>query len=402
MYTGSVASEAVEDPRIERGESWRRVLEALSAAERLIHEGRPATPAMRAEGYRYLTRFFAGGALLCMELADGDWPELQRMVDTTCSWGIDNPDCIYLYAALRGDAHYRLHGSRGSARHLDVQVSRGHFAEAPDFGVVASAAIQELESDAQGGFELSIGPGSRAGNHLETTPDTEWLLVRQYFADWEGERPADLVIERVDARFPPPPPRPAQVADRLDRLARWLDGGARYFAGLAKLCGGLPANSIRFIAPADAGRGGLADLAYGLGNFRCEPGEAVLLEVRPPDCHYWSFALGNGHWESLDWSRRQTSLNDHQAALDADGAFRAVICPHDPGVANWLDPQGHREGTLFGRYLRTTAIPEPTLRRVSVSDLDRVLPAGTSRVSPEARSESLRRRHVAALRRNRR
>lgn len=114
--------------RIASGELWRELTDALRNAERLVRECVPDTPAMRAEGLRYLTRYFAGGTLLCMELADPDWPELQRMVDTTCSWGIDNPDCLYLYSAVRGDASYRIHGSRGSACHLDVQVSRGHFA----------------------------------------------------------------------------------------------------------------------------------------------------------------------------------------------------------------------------------------------------------------------------------
>jgi len=390
------------DQRIASGELWRELVDALGGAERLVRECVPDTPAMRAEGLRYLTRYFAGGALLCVELADPDWPELQRMVDTTCSWGIDNPDCIYLYAAVRGDATYRIHGRRGSACHLDVQVSRGHFADAPAFGVIASRAAQDLAIASDGSFELWVGPDARPHNWLPSAPDAGWLLVRQYFADWERERPADLVIERVGASYPPPPPGAAQVAERLDRLRRWLDGGARYFEGLAKMSMNLPANSVKFIAPADAGRGGLKDLAYGLGNFRCGPDEAVILEVAPPECQYWSFALGNGYWESLDWSRRQSSLNHHQARLDADGTFRAVIAQRDPGIPNWLDPQGHVQGTLFGRYLRTREIPEPVMRALPLAELASALPAGTPRVSAEQRSESLARRHRAALRRNRR
>lgn len=392
--------------RVASGAAWRDLVDALRAAERLVDECVPATPAMRAEGWRYLTRFFSAGALLCVELADPDWPELQRMVDTTCSWGIDNPDCIYLYAPIRGDASYRLRGDAGSARHFDVQISRGHFADAPAFGVIASVARDALPVSDEGAFELWIGPEpppdpDRAG-WLRSEPDAAWLLSRQYFADWERERPADLDLERVGAVYPPPPPSPADVATRLDRLARWLDGGARYFEGLAKMCMGLPANSLRFIDPADAGRGGLRDLAYGLGNFACGPDEAVILEVAPPDCAYWSFALGNGYWESLDWSRRQSSLNDHQTRLDADGVFRAVVSLRDPGVPNWLDPQGHVQGTLFGRYLATPTIPQPEMRVVPLAELRRHLPGDTPVVSPEARSEQLVRRHRAAVRRNRR
>jgi len=128
----------------------------------------------------------------------------------------------------------------------------------------------------------------------------------------------------------------------------------------------------------------------------------VLLEVHPPDCHYWSFALGNGYWESLDWSRRQSSLNDRQAVLDADGVFRAVISQRDPGVPNWLDPQGHAQGTLFGRYLRTRDMPEPVLRAVPFEELLHCLPEATPRVSSRERSAALRGRFLAALSRNRR
>jgi hypothetical protein len=393
------------DERIASGAVWRDLLDALRAAERIVDECEPSTPAMRAEGWRYLTRLLSGGALLCVELADPDWPELQRMVDTTCSWGIDNPDCIYLYAAVRGDATYRVRGRAGSARHLDLQISRGHFADAPDFGVIASRSIHDLTVDGDGAIDLWIGPEAPeapGADWLPSRPEASWLLLRQYFADWERERPADLVIERVGARFPPPAPRPEAVAERLDRLARWLDGGARYFEGLAKMSMQLPPNSLRFIDPGRAGRGGLKDLAYGLGNFRCGDDEAVILEVAPPDCAYWSFALGNGYWESLDWSRRQSSLNDHQARLDADGTFRAVIARSDPGVPNWLDPQNHSQGTLFGRYLRTAEIPQPTMRVVALDRLREHLPEDTPVVSPETRSDALFRRHRAALLRNRR
>ena len=39
-------------------------------------------------------------------------------------------------------------------------------------------------------------------------------------------------------------------------------------------------------------------------------------------------------------ANRQSSLNGHQAVLDPDGVFRAVISARDPGVPNWLDTGG--------------------------------------------------------------
>jgi hypothetical protein len=99
-------------------------------------------------------------------------------------------------------------------------------------------------------------------------------------------------------------------------------------------------NEIYFRPSEETAWGGLRGLNYGFGNFRCEPGQAVIIEVDPPPCHYWSFSLGNWYWETIGWANRQSSLNGHQARLDPDGVFRAVICHQDPGVFNWLDPAG--------------------------------------------------------------
>ena len=51
----------------------------------------------------------------------------------------------------------------------------------------------------------------------------------------------------------------------------------------------------------------------------------------PPDALYWSVSLGNYWWETIDYANRQSSLNGHQAVLDADGVFRAVVAHARPG-----------------------------------------------------------------------
>lgn len=390
------------DPRVMSGAIWQQVLDAMKRAERFVLASDvPASPLMRAEGMRFLTRLFAGGLRLCVELGDPDYPELGRMVETFLSWGIDNPDCIYLYASVRGDATYRISGNRGTAHHFDIQLQRGHFAIAPDFGVITSLNSSDLQVAPDGSIEIVISPEAHGGNWLRSAPDAQWFLIRQYFYDWERERPADLVIQRDGAEYPPPPLRTDQIAARLQRLIQWCDVGCGYWDLRARQSLNTPPNSCPFQAVADGEWGGLKGLAYGLGNFRCQPDEAVILEVRPPRCHYWSFGLGNFYWESLDWTRRQTSLNERQARLDSDGIFRAVIAHSDPGVPNWLDTQGHTWGTINGRYLLTDASPEPLLHTVKLANVRAALPADTPSVSPAQRSEMLRRRERAAHRRNR-
>ncbi len=402
MTKSSASSIDPRDPRIMSGEIWAELCKVLEQTERLVlARDVPDSPLMRAEGLRYLTRLLAGGIRLCMELADPDYPEFGRMVDTTLSWGIDNPDCIYLYAAIRGDASYRVSGYRGSAHHFDIQVNRGHFAQAPDFGVVSTLNGPELEVQPDGSVELILSPETHERNWLRLEPNAEWVLVRQYFNDWETERPADLCIERIGAEYPPPSLRTDQIAARFERLMTWLGTGANYWDEMARFSLQREPNSIYFRPLAETGWGGLRGLAYGFGNFQCSPDKAIILEVTPPKCHYWSFSLGNWYWESLDWSRRQTSLNTHQAVLDSDGVFRAVIAAEDPGVPNWLDPAGHTQGTIMGRYLLTEAVPEVVLRVVDHAELRSALPDGTPQVSPADRSEQLRRRRHAVSQRNR-
>ena len=59
--------------------------------------------------------------------------------------------------------------------------------------------------------------------------------------------------------------------------------------------------------------------------------EALLIEVEPPEALYWSVALGNYWWETIDYANHQSSLNGFQAVLDDDGVFRAVVSRRDPG-----------------------------------------------------------------------
>jgi hypothetical protein len=396
-----------DDPRLASGAAWKELVAALARAERLVlGPGAPGSPRDRAEGFRYLLRFFAAGHLLCVEHADPDHPTFGRMVDPAWQWGLDMPDCLYLYAPLRGDAAYRIWGRRGSANHVDFQVNWGHFAlgDLAQWGTIASASGDQLELWPDGRFELWLGGEQRSRSWLPVAPNAEFLLVRQYFADWERERPADLSIERLGAAGPPPAPRSDQIAARIERLVQWLDRGGALWERMSRgFVEGMAANTVLMMQPAASGeRTGLRGQAYGMGNFHCAPDEAVIVRFTPPPCRHWSVSLANHWWESMDFASRQTSLNHSQARLDADGAFRGVIAHADPGVPNWLDCAGYEKGTLALRFLLADAAPEVRIERVPLAQLASRLAPGTPRVTPAERAAGLARRRSAALRRYRR
>ena len=388
------------------GSQWRELCRTLErAGERVLDSQAPGTPRDRAEGFRHLTRFLAAGIATCVEFDDPDTPEFGRMIEHSTKWGLDAPDCLYLYAAVRGDARYRIFGNRGTAHHLDVQVNFGHFAEGDisRWGTISSLSGFELECEADGSFEIRIGGEPQPHNWLALRDDAQFVLLRQYFGDWDKERPGDLFIERLAAPVSAPAPSAESMARRLARLTRWLDRGGALWEGMSRGLLSMEPNSLVVHRPEDAGeRAGMADQAYGMGNFHCPEGEAVLLELTPPRCHHWSVSLANYWWESFDYVTHQSSLNGQQVRLDADGVFRAILAHDDPGVPNWLDTTGHERGSLALRFLLAESAPLVRMVRFPFMDVRRHVAPDTPHVSPRSRAARIASRRLAIWHRDRR
>lgn len=383
--------------RVLSGGIWRDLLDALGSLESLVlADDVPARAQDRAEGWRYLLRFLGSGIRVVVPAGDPDYPEFCRMIENGMSWGLDNPDCNYSWARVRGDASYRIGGNRGSARHLEFQVNTGHFGDGNVGGwrTVSSIHGRELECAPDGSFEIVLSRERHDGNWMPLDEEASFLLLRQYMSDWENERPADLFVERIDAEYPQPVLTPERIEARLDELIMWLSDGARSWETMSKMILATPANEITMTKPLE-GNAGLRGQSYGLGHYECAEDEAVLVEFRPPPCLMWSVQLSGWFWESMEFGARQSSLNGSQAELDADGVFRGVIAHHDPGVPNWIDPERHASGTIGIRYLFPDEVTQPKLRVVPASGVRAHLPAETRAVSPDERRRTLERRRRA-------
>lgn len=385
------------DPRTMTGAIWRDLLDRLRDLESVVTgDGVPASPRDRAEGFRYLLRFLGSGIHVTLPGGDPDYPAFARMVENGMSWGLDNPDCNYSWARVRGDAVYRVGGHRGTARHLEFQVNTGHFGDGNvgRWRTVSSLNARELRCDPDGRFDLVIGGEPCDGNWMALDPEASFLLLRQYFDDWERESPARTWIERVGAVYPQPVLRTDEIATRFDELCTWLSAGARSWEAMNAMILSMPPNRVTMMEPL-TGNAGLRGQSYGMGHFACEPGEALVVEFEVPRCLLWSVQLSGWTWESMEFAGRQTSLNGSQAVVDPDGRFRGVIAHEDPGVHNWIDPEGHREGTIGIRYLFPETVNQPTITRVAAGDLERLLPAATRRVAREERRATIERRRRA-------
>jgi hypothetical protein len=383
-------------PPIDGGAAWEGLLETLHRAGELVLADGPAnTPLDRAEGYRHLASLLRGGIGEMLVDLDTDRPRF-HWSDGTTKWGLDCADALYAQAPLRGGAVYRVRGNRGSVHFLGLQL------------VARMRAVHDLDADQlvrepDGSFELVIGGDERPGNWLSLPDDANTLTVRQFFYDWDTEIPASFEIERIDegARRASSVPGPDGVAAQLAALGRFVHDNTEWWDEVARSKLAESPNGF----PDDAGGLGVVASAsqkyqsFGIGAFQLTPDEALLIEVEPPKAKYWSLHLGNYWMESLDFTNHQSSLNGHQARLDGDGVFRAVVSLRDPGVPNWLDPAGHLTGSMIYRWNQADGSPIPASRVVPFERLRDELPPDTPGVSAEERAAAVERRRDHVRRR---
>ena len=73
------------------------------------------------------------------------------------------------------------------------------------------------------------------------------------------------------------------------------------------------------------------------------------------EASYLGFQVVDPWTLAADARSNLTSLNRAQSAPDRDGNYTYVIAPDDPGVANWLDSTGLRDGFGVIRWQGTPA-----------------------------------------------
>jgi hypothetical protein len=387
---------AEEDGDLLSGAAFEDMLEGLRRAAALVTSARaPAFPVDRAAGYRHLLVLLALAVDEALRPSNPYDPFFAPAnVDAVLKWGMDCPDAAYTGAALRGDATYRVRGRRGTARYLGFQVMSGIESS-------VNVVADELDIARDGTFEIMLSAREHPGNWMALSPRTSSLVVRQFFYDWDSEVPARLDIECLEPgpTWPDPEPlSPAGVARQLTAIGRFLEASVAFWLDVED--GGRAQGINAFRQPAAlTSMGAAAENVSVWGSWELDDDQALLIEVTPPDALYWSVSLGNHWWETIDYANRQSSLNGFQATIDDDGVFRAVVAHSDPGVANWLDTAGHRQGPAIFRWLRAQGAPVPTTSVVGVDELATRLPTGTVRVDAAERRAIVARRRAAVRRR---
>jgi hypothetical protein len=326
-------------------------------------------------------------------------------------YGFDNPDNVYRQVAIDGAARYEITGrvapdgpaqeSFALYRSLPGSSNGGAKAVREGSPVLGALTVRDLQKAADGSFTITIDhdPADGRANHIQSgdSPD-EILIVRDTLSDWASQRPGAVSVRRVGGPAPGPEPTQAGIVRRAIELMRamvpfWLKYDRDFVFSL-------PVNAVQAPQKRDGGWG------YGaMGRFDLAPDEAMIVTVEPLGARYVGFQIADLWSVAPDYVRRQSSLNNHQARPDADGAFTYVIAATDPGSPNWVDTVGMHAGMLLVRWqeLADRSVPADkavrAVRIVKLKDLATALPETTARISPDRRRDLLKLRAASYERR---
>jgi hypothetical protein len=393
----------------ELARAWRRfhaaqteVLGWMTGSERFN-----AVPQHRAKAYHTMMEALA----MAYNFAVAPRMAAPRMFVNT-AWqtdmytlGQNGPDLYYATAFLDGRQTYRLTGRFGDCVLILAQVLN-HLSGHAESKAIGNYDFSSFDIAADGSFSILLSAAPQQGNWMALDGDCPYhfLLFRRFMGDWNHDG-GELRIERITAL-----PEDYYDADefderamavRIDRATDFLrylirDFNINLYEWYCKVGGGF--NNMAFLPGTVTSQVGSPSSNYAMAVFDLGPDEALLIELdQVPDGVYWSLQTGDVWSRSLNFTHRQTSVNMHHAAIDRDGGFRAVVANRDPGVKNWLDTTGRRQGTVVFRNYRATRQPVPTTRKVSLAALDSLLPLETVRLTLDERREALRQRAAGFL-----
>jgi hypothetical protein len=375
-----------------------------AAVDQIANTWRPDDPEYRADVYRQIMMQFSYGyfAFFHADPEHPDWAPLWNPVYTLQP----NPDDIYLYAPISSDYSYKISGNRGTVKMITIgtnQMSSG-FPGERDLSAKYYNDIddEQMEFDAKGDFELLLStdrPAGHTGNWLKVAPGAAAIMVRYRRYDWENETDPVMSVECLNPVGLKKRLTPEEILERIDHMA-WMP--ARAMQLFYKMQNAVRDSvGVNVFEPTQYG-GGLTRQIYLPAVFEFEDDEALIVETELPAVRrYWNFQLNDPYYNAVEYVYRLSSTNGAMATISSDGKFRAVISLEDPGVPNWLDPAGFKQGTIYGRWYDCDSHPVPTMKRVKFAALRDHLPSDTPVITPEQRAEELRRRVRACQRRRR-
>lgn len=345
------------------GAVYAEIMDELRTLERQLvtHPEMGADEQSVCEAYRWLFSI-TQVALDCFVWGDTAAPRFVDIVGTTKKWGGDNADAFYQHAPIDPARRYRVSGFRGDAVYLSLTVyggpDDGHYSER----IVGSVNDLDLTFDDQGRFSFWVAPEAvDDGPGILTGGNSVVAITRDYLADPDADRRTSWRIESLDDA-PPYRLTDEDLARRMTCALTWI----RDQAAIVPLGEFGEPNSIEPPYPVPTATFGWAagDAAYAMGGFDLEPGMAMVVSGRSPDCAFWNLCLWNPLLHTYNYDRDRVTINGAQVEYEADGSWVVVISDSDPGHPNWVSTQGHHKGRIWLRWFNPADTPEPLSCRV--------------------------------------
>ncbi len=357
----------MEDNKTMSVAAWEAFCEALKPAGAVL--ARATTPddeLTQAEGLRKLVRMIRMGFEAALEYGDTSHPEVYQLVTPTTLGEGETSDSRYYQVMIDGSKRYRLSGKRGEAPYIEFTVYAGKIGLDATSAQVGAITEHELAVDAQGHYELLLAaerPADWTGSWIRTTPQATVVFIRQYTHDWSKTQGASFAIECLDAAGDRAPLTLAEVSDALVRTSTYVARSVNIWAAIVDQRRAAEPNRF-FVFETEQDPDESPEMPTGhrfsSGYFRIAPDEALLISFRPAEVPYWGLDTTNYWFEPLSYADHRSHYNNRTVRYEPDGSVRIVIASRDPGMPNWIDTRGHREGPMIFRWSRT-ALPVPEI-----------------------------------------
>lgn len=382
-------------------DEWRTFCQRLAdIGSQVLTDAMVTSERDEAEGLRTLARQVTFALQHAMEFSDTNFPAMHRFDDDVTKWGGPNADNNYLRCAIDPGGTYRLTADIAGCRELILSLGDGDM-QLGQPGVHSERTLSDLSVVADR-LDVTVSPAEHPGNWMPTVPSARQLSIRVYVVDWANDAIPDFYVERLDVDRPRPEHlTTTRAAHALDQAAAWVEGSMPFWLRYIERARAATPDNV--LSPPMTPPGGSPNIAYGAGYWDLGDEEAWIITFDQPDAFHWSIQTHTWPWfESGDLAHAQTSLNDHQSHVDADGRVRVVVSSADPGVPNWIDTEGRPVGMAAYRWIMTDSFPVPSGEVVGIADVATHLPSGHPTTTPEQRLAMLGERRRSVHRRFRR
>jgi hypothetical protein len=339
--------------------AWQFFQQMLADITKIVTEDAQSAREL-LEGLRVIARISS----LCSQMSvesDLSRPVFFDMCSDNRMIGGPNPDGNYFLAMIHGDRRYRITGTRGTTSYLGFQILAGTGLTPRRMSNYVSDVDLALHGDQFALVLAAQEPDDLGGAQWVQIPeDASSVVVREYIGDRAAEELATLRIEALDPD-PVAPLTDDQLGEQFTAMAWSLMKLATLHRTIKPELLDRP-NALLTAQAADLGAADTTpDNLYMMGTFRLEPGQALVLDIEPPNTRYWNVTLENIWHECLEPRRRHSSVTNRGVRPNADGRVRIAISAEDLGFGHWLDTGGRHRGFVVLRWLDNPNPPDVTV-----------------------------------------